>query len=123
MRCRGAAGRVGGLGEGGEPPALLARHVSSCRRCQAELARYQRLVRLLSQLRAEQSALRPGVLADIVDAIGEVAEDRTSRAAPTGEHLALTASVVGALLAATVIMLAARSRCSRQGAAAGQCYP
>ena len=46
--------------------ALVA-HVESCLRCQAELARYRRLVRLLHQLQAHDIELPAGLLGDVLD--------------------------------------------------------
>ena len=121
MRSDGAA-LLATLGQGAAPHPPLARHVAGCLRCQAEQARYRRLLRLLAQLRREQAALPPGALASVVDAIGLAAGQRTIEAAASGGRLARPASVAGAVLAATVVLLAARSRLSRQGASASRCY-
>ena len=110
------------LGQRAAPHPPLTRHVAGCLRCQAEQARYRRLLRLLAQLRLEQAALPPGALASVVDAIGLAAGQRTIEAAAPGGRLARGASVAGAVLAATVVLLAARSRLSRQGTSTSRCY-
>lgn len=122
MRCEGTAVLLAGLGSGAAQHPPLARHVATCLRCQAEQARYRRLLRLLAQLRLEQAALPPGALASVVDAIGLAAEQHAVEAAAPGCRLARGASAAGAVLAATVVLLAARARLARQGASASRCY-
>ncbi len=50
----------------GLEPLPLERHLSSCLRCQAELAQYRKLLRSLSALRAETVAPDDELLADIL---------------------------------------------------------
>lgn len=122
MRSDGSAALLAVLGRGASSHPPFARHVAACLRCQAEQARYRRLLRLLAQLRFEQAALPPGALASVVDTIGQAAGQRTIEAAAPGGRLARGASVAGAVLAATVVLLAAWARLSRQSTSASRCY-
>ncbi|HUO48164.1 MAG TPA: hypothetical protein VMU09_04950 [Acidimicrobiales bacterium] len=54
------------------------RHVQTCLRCQAELARYRRMQRLLGHLRAEHPPLPPGAVGSALAAIEERAARRSS---------------------------------------------
>ncbi len=93
-------------------PALVD-HVESCLRCQAELARYRRLLRMLAQLRAERPELPPGFVSGVLDALGEAAERRAIRSALSGRRVAYAAGLVAAALAAAGLVLAGRARPGR----------
>ncbi len=116
MRCEGA---VALAGLGGAPRPLVARHVASCLRCQAEQGRRARLQRLLAQLRTGQAALPAGVLSNVLDAIGAAAE---AERVADGTGRAWRATLAGGALGSAVIVLALRSRLPRRGAPARQCY-
>lgn len=126
MRCSAAARLVAGGEEHPRARSLLAGHRATCLRCQAEAARHQRLRRLLAQLRAEQVSLRPGVLAQVVEAIGEAAEQAaspgTAGARPAWRRLSVGASFLGALLAATIGLLTTRRHLTRPSGAPARCY-
>lgn len=119
MRCEGA---VVLAGAGGPPGPVAARHVASCLRCQAEQVRRERLLRLLAQLRAEQAALPPGVLASVLEAIGAAAAQQAEPAAAAGPGRAWRATVAAGVLAGAATVLALRSRLARQSAATSRCY-
>src|SRR5208283_4245360 len=44
----------------------VVRHVGSCLRCQCELARYRKLLRLLNQLRSYRVEPPPGAVTDVL---------------------------------------------------------
>jgi predicted anti-sigma-YlaC factor YlaD len=75
-----------------------AAHLGSCLSCQAELARYRRLARLLAQLRDERAELPPGLLNDVLATVERAAR---SRARPPGRIVLFVLG--GAAAAATVV--------------------
>jgi len=97
------------------PDPHLARHVESCIGCQAELARYRRVARLLGQLRHECEELPPGLVADVLTSVERAARRRAARRAHAGRRAALAGGVAAALAAAGV---AAASLARHQGASA-----
>lgn len=79
-------------------PQTLA-HVAECLRCQAELARYRRMLRALHGLRLERELPPNGVLGGVLAALDEQ---------PGAEHLwmvvAGVASAAGALAATAAVL-------------------
>ncbi len=99
-RCEALAAVLPGLIEGGDGTRWPAtgrdvRHVETCLRCQAELARYRRVARRLAQLREEREVLPPGLVRDVLSSVEKVALRRARRGARTG-RLALAGALVGA---------------------------
>jgi hypothetical protein len=108
---------------GNDTPVSLPvqRHVESCLRCQAELARYRRMLRGLQLLRTQYLEPAPGVLSQTLAAIGEASERRAIRSTLSGKRLAYVGAVGGALAAAgatTAVVLVARARARRATIAA-----
>ena len=69
-----------GLLDGDAPVDVrVVRHVQSCLRCQAELAQYKRLFRVLRSLRCEVLEPSPGALAGILASIAAASEQRAVR--------------------------------------------
>ena len=60
----------------------VQRHIETCLRCQAELARYRRMLRGLQMLRTRYLEPAPGLLAQTLAAIEEVGEREARRADP-----------------------------------------
>src|SRR5207248_3264481 len=86
-------------------------HVESCLRCQAELARYRKLLRALALLRTRYLEPAPGSLAATLAALSDQAERRAARAVLSGRRLAYAGAIGGTVAtAATVAALVARSR-------------
>ena len=96
------------------PVALpVQRHIGSCLQCQAELARYRRLLRGLQLMRTQLLEPAPGLLASTLAAVSEASEQRAIRSLLTGKRLAYTAAIGGAVAAAgatTAVVLVARAR-------------
>jgi anti-sigma factor RsiW len=91
----------------------VQRHIESCLRCQAELARYRRMLRGLQMLRTRYLEPAPGLLAQTLAAIEEAGERRAVRSILSGRRLAYAGAIGGAAVAATAataVMLAHRSR-------------
>lgn len=102
-------------------PAQLVRHVQSCLHCQAELARYRRMVRLLHQLRATDVDPPVGVVGEVLSAIEQVASRRMIGSLLTGKWLAYAGALMaaGAAAAGLVALALARNRRESVGRMAG----
>ncbi len=103
--------------EGGVPTAWSSldsaarEHLESCLRCQAELARYRKLLRALQMLRSRSFEAPAGLLADTLVALELVAERRALRSALSGKRLAYAGAIGGATVAAgAAAVMIARSR-------------
>jgi anti-sigma factor RsiW len=108
VRCDDVALLLPEAVDGEAPVALpVQRHVESCLRCQAELARYRRMLRGLQLLRTQYLEPAPGVLSQTRAAIGEASEQRAIRSVLSGRRLAYVGAVGGALAAATATTAAA----------------
>jgi hypothetical protein len=86
--------------------------IESDLRCQAELARYRKLLRTLEQLRTRYLEPSPGLLAATLTALAEEGERRVVHSIVTGKRLAYAGALgtaVAAGAAATAVVLA-RSR-------------
>jgi hypothetical protein len=84
-----------------EPVELpVQRHIEGCLRCQAELARYRRMLRGLQLLRTQYLEPAPGLLAATLVAVTEASERRAVRSILTGKRLAYAGAIAGAVAAA-----------------------
>lgn len=94
-----------------EVEPAVARHVESCLRCQAEVARYQKLVRALGDLQ-HQHVPAPGEL--LVETLAALDQGRSGIRLRVllGNRTAVAGALgaVAAAGAATTIVLVARSR-------------
>lgn len=106
------------LDEGFPAAAPLVAHVETCLACQAELARYRRLVRLLHQLAAAELDPPPGVVADVLSVVGKAAQRRMVSSVLRGRRLAYAGAVLAAGGAAAGMVALARSH-TRHVARAG----
>jgi anti-sigma factor RsiW len=88
-------------------------HVEACLRCQAELARYRRMLRLLHQLGEESIELPAGALREVLDSVGRAAKRQAIRSALTGRRLAYASGLVGAIAAGIGAVALTRSRSTR----------
>jgi hypothetical protein len=97
-----------------EPVALpVQRHVESCLRCQAELARYRRMLRGHQLLRTQYFEPTPGMLAATLASITAASERRAVTSVLTKRRLAYAGAVAGAVAAAgttTAALLLARAK-------------
>jgi anti-sigma factor RsiW len=112
MRCDEVTVLLPGLVDGEALSFEAERHIESCLRCQAELARYRRLLRTLSLLRTRYAEPVPGLLGDTLAAITDAAEHGARRTLLSGRRLAYAGAIGGSALAAgaTAAVLIARSR-------------
>lgn len=86
-------------------PSGLVEHVEYCLSCQAEVAGYRRLLRLLHQLRAFEVSVPPGVVSDVLSALEAAANRRAMRSLLTGRRLGYCGAVLAAAAVATVLVL------------------
>ena len=120
MRCEEVALLLPEAVDGNEPVALpVRRHIESCLRCQAELARYRRMLRSLQLLRTQFLEPAPGLLTSTLAAIEAAGERHAVRSVLTGRRLAYAGAVGGALAAAGATAAAVLvHRARRRGALA-----
>ena len=84
----------------------VVRHVGSCLRCQCELARYRKLLRLLNQLRSYRVEPPPGAVTDVLGSLEAAAQRRVIRSVLNGRRLAYVgafAAPAAAIIAATIV--------------------
>ncbi len=112
MRCDEVTALLPGLVDGEHVGFEAERHIETCLRCQAELARYRRLLRTLSLLRSRYAEPTPGLLGETLAVITDAAEHGARRTLLSGRHLAYAGAIGGSALAAgaTAAVLIARSR-------------
>jgi hypothetical protein len=112
MRCDEVTSLLPGLVDGETIGFEAERHVDTCLRCQAELARYRRLLRTLSMLRTRYAEPTPGLLGETLAAITDAAENGARRTLLSGRRIAYASAIGGSALAAgaATAVLIARSR-------------
>ena len=113
MRCEDVAVLLPAAVDGSAVDRPAQVHIESCLRCQAELARYRRMLRALQQLRTRYFEPAPGMLAQTLAAIGQESERHAIRSLLSGRRLAYFGAIGGAAVAAgatAAAVLLARSR-------------
>jgi hypothetical protein len=101
MRCDDVAALLPGAVESGAMVELsVQRHIETCLRCQAELARYRKMLRGLQLLRTRYLEPTPGLLAQTLTAIEVAGERRAVRSILSGRRLAYAGAIGGAAVAA-----------------------
>ena len=114
MRCEDIALLLPAAVDANQPvePAVQ-QHIESCLRCQAELARYRRMLRGLQLLRTQFLEPAPGLLTATLAAIEEANERRAIHSLLSGKRLAYAGAIGGAVVAAGaagVVVVVHRSR-------------
>jgi anti-sigma factor RsiW len=93
--------------EGGAAVELtVQRHIETCLRCQAELARYRKMLRGLQLLRTRYLEPTPGLLAQTLAALEEAGERHAMRSVLSGRRLAYAGAIGGAAVAAGAAAMA-----------------
>ncbi|MDP9006435.1 MAG: hypothetical protein M3N15_05925 [Actinomycetota bacterium] len=86
-------------------------HVGTCLRCQAELARYRKLVRTLHGLRSEVFDPGPGLVAEVLASLEEAGERHLLRSLLSGHKVVYVGGLAVATAgAAGALVMASRSR-------------
>lgn len=116
MRCEEVTRALPALIDTDQVDTEVELHVESCLRCQAELARYRRMLRGLHELRTRYLEPAPGLLPQTLAALEAAGERSAVRAFITGRRLAVAGAGV-ALAAGAAAVFLARSR-RRAGLAA-----
>jgi anti-sigma factor RsiW len=91
----------------------VQRHIETCLRCQAELARYRRMLRGLQLLRTRYLEPAPGLLGQTLAALEEAGERHAVRSILSGRRLAYAGAIGGAAVAAgtaATVMIVHRAR-------------
>jgi hypothetical protein len=102
MQCDDVARALPAVVDGGAALDLsMQRHVESCLRCQAELARYRKMLRGLQLLRTRYLEPAPGLVAATLAAIEVAGERHAVRSAITGRRIAYAGAIGGAAIAAS----------------------
>jgi hypothetical protein len=106
VTCAEVAGVLPSILDGGSSAGeAVVDHVGQCLRCQAELARYRKLLRLLNQMRAARVEPPPGAVSDVLGAIEDAAQRQVIRSALSGRRLVYVGALAlpaAAIVAATV---------------------
>ena len=113
MRCEDVARLLPETVEGMPVDLAMQTHIESCLRCQAELARYRRMLRALQQLRTRFLEPSPSLLAQTLAALEEAGERHAVRSLLSGRRLAYAGAIGGAALATAgtaAALIFARSR-------------
>ena len=116
VACEQVALELPQILDGGLPASgALVAHVEYCLGCQAELARYRKLVRLLHQLSTNDVAVPPGIVADVLSALEGAASRRAIRSVLTGRRVAYGSAVLAAVVAGSTLvgLTLARGRAER----------
>lgn len=92
----------------------LRRHIEGCLHCQAELARYRRMLRGLQLLRTHYLEPNPGLLAQTLASVAAAGERHAIRSILTGKRLAYAGAITGAVAAATAGAIVVQVRRSRR---------
>ncbi len=121
MQCDEVARLLPEAVEGGAAVELsVQRHIETCLRCQAELARYRKMLRGLQLLRTRYLEPAPGLLAQTLAALEEAGERHAMRSVLSGRRLAYAGAIGGAAVAAgaaATAVIVHRSRVRRVPAA------
>jgi hypothetical protein len=113
LTCEDVTDLLPGITDGGTSPSDSVRaHVETCLRCQAEVARYRRVLRALRSLGAEVVEPDPGGLAAVLAGLEAAGRARVARSLVTARRAAYLGGVVVATAAsaAGVLVWATRRR-------------
>lgn len=102
MQCDDVARVLPAAVDGGVALDLsMQRHVESCLRCQAEVARYRKMLRGLQLLRTRYLEPAPGLVAATLAAIEVAGERHAVRSVISGRRIAYAGAIGGAAIAAS----------------------
>ena len=116
MRCDDLARSLSASSDGVALDERASRHVDACLRCQAELAQYRKLIKVLRTLRTEVLSPGPSLAADILAGLEQAGERSAVRSLLSGRRPAFLggAAMAGAAAvgAGAVLILRNRGRSS-----------
>jgi predicted anti-sigma-YlaC factor YlaD len=103
VRCEAVAARLPALLDDEEALApAQARHLGGCLHCQAELARYRRLRRMLGAMAGERAPVPPGAPSELLAALDAGHEPAGPARASGGRRAAYLGTIAAATAAAGV---------------------
>jgi anti-sigma factor RsiW len=122
VRCDALARSLSAASDGEALDGRAARHVETCLRCQAELAQYRKLVRVLRALRTEVLSPGPSLAADILTGLERAGERSAARSLLDGRASRRPLALAGAVALGVVAAVVLRSVGDRpaQGAIVGR---
>lgn len=104
MRCEDVAPLMAALVDSPEVPNItVQRHVEACLKCQAELARYRRMLRGLRDLRTRYVEPAPDSIDETLAALEDAAEHNSVRSILSGRRLAYAGAIGGTAVAAVLV--------------------
>ena len=113
MSCQAVVDSLPAIVDGEQVASFeVLRHVETCLRCQAELAQYRKVLRMLHQLRTEVLEPAPGLLPDILASLEAASERRAMHFLLDGRRAAYLGGIAAATAAgaAGALVLASRHR-------------
>lgn len=113
LRCGEVSERLSTMIDGEETDPRASAHLQTCLRCQAELARYRKLARLVRQVGSQRVEPPSELLAQVLAALERVAQEgveRSLHARRRAAYLAGLAAAAGAAGAAGAILVVTRGR-------------
>ncbi len=111
MLCEQVQELLPSLIDGDEHNVEALAHVETCLQCQAEAARYRKLLRAMTMLRTRYLAPNPSALAQTLAGLESELERSAVRAVLSGKRLAYAGAIGGTVAtAATVAAFVARNR-------------
>jgi len=104
MRCEDVAPLIAALVDCPEVPNItVQRHVETCLKCQAELARYQRMLRGLRDLRSRYVEPAPDLLDETLAALEHSRDHNPVRSILSSRRLAYAGAIGGTAVAAVLV--------------------
>jgi hypothetical protein len=113
VRCEALSDRLTDVAAGAATLDLASQaHVDRCLRCQAELAQYRRMLRVMRTMRTDLLPPAPGLLSDIFEALETAGERHALRLAVTGRRIAYVGGLAATAAAAGAgaVLLHSRAR-------------
>lgn len=101
------------LDRGSSANEVVVEHVGSCLRCQTELARYRKLLRLLNQLRSYRIEPPPGTVSEVLGALEQAVQRSVVRSVLTGRRLFYAGAVAAPAAAIVAVTITHRGRLRR----------
>jgi predicted anti-sigma-YlaC factor YlaD len=124
VRCEDVRTALPAILDGRSAATLdIVEHVESCQDCQAELARYRGILRLLQDLRAQRLEPPAGLLGEVLEALEGAAERTALRSALSGRRLAYGGAIGGMVLAGGLVVIVARRSARSAAVGAGASAP
>jgi len=110
VRCDDLARALSATSDGEPLDGRAGRHVGSCLRCQAELAQYRKLIKLLRTVRTEVLSPGPSLAADILEGLEHAGERSALRSLLHGRRPGRLGGLAAAAAAGAGVVVVSRRR-------------